>query len=235
MTKRKALIILTSHDKLGESGKPTGFFFDEMATPYWALRDTGIAVDIASIAGGKAPVDPSSLEGEAAKPPAVQRFLQDADAMAQIENTIPLASVIPAAYDAVFLAGGHGTMWDFRQTGLAGVVGEAWKNGAVIAAVCHGPAGLIDAKAEDGTPLVRGKRVAGFTNEEEDAVKLSHIVPYSLEDELKKQGALVEKAAPFVAHAVRDGRLISGQNPQSAEAVGKHLAAALADPSARAA
>jgi len=168
----KALIVVTSHENLGDTGRNTGFYYDEMSVPYWALIDAGYAVEIASIKGGTPPYDLGSY-GEAGKrPAAVQRFLDDPASMEKINSTTPVSDVDPADYDAVFLPGGHGTMWDFTDPALATVIGKAWDNGAVIGAVCHGPAGLINAVRADGLPVVHGLRVNSFTDEEERAVDL---------------------------------------------------------------
>ncbi|WP_119168982.1 type 1 glutamine amidotransferase domain-containing protein [Algihabitans albus] len=227
---KRALIVLTSHAKLGETGKPTGFYWEELAVPYWSLRDAGLAVDIASVEGGAAPADPGS-EAEENRPAVVQRFLDDADAMAQRQATLPIAEVDPAAYDVVFLPGGHGTMWDFAQSERLGeVVAQAYEAGAVVGAVCHGPAGLVGAELSNGKPLVAGKRVNGFTDAEEEAVGLTEVVPFLLESKLRALGGLFEgNAETFQAHAVRDGRLVTGQNPRSSERVATLLLQALAD------
>ena len=231
----RILIVLTSHTRLGETGRATGFYFDEMATPYWALVDAGHAVDIASIAGGAAAHDPSSLKADPAERPApVARFLADPDAMAKLAATHPVDTVEAAAYDAVFLPGGHGTMYDFAQSeALGALVGSIHAGGGIVAAVCHGPAGLLGATRPDGRPLVEGLRVNGFTDAEEEAAGLTDAMPFLLETRLREQGSLFEGAANFQPHAVRDGRLITGQNPASAALVGEHLVAALAETPSR--
>ncbi|MFV0643636.1 MAG: type 1 glutamine amidotransferase domain-containing protein, partial [Sphingomonadaceae bacterium] len=170
----EVLIILTSHTEIGNSGKETGFYFDEMATPYWALIDAGHEVSIASIQGGQPAYDPSSVKANAAERPApVQRFFDDAAAMAKLQNT-PAVDVVNAAdFDALFLPGGHGTMFDFAQSkALNNLVGKIYDQGGVIGAVCHGPAGLIGAVRADGKPVVAGHRVNSFTDAEEQAVGL---------------------------------------------------------------
>ncbi|WP_324134771.1 type 1 glutamine amidotransferase domain-containing protein [Bosea sp. (in: a-proteobacteria)] len=233
----KVLIILTSHTQLGNTGRATGFYFDEMAAPYYALVDVGHDVDIASIKGGAAAHDPGSVKADPAeRPAAVQRFLTDPAAMEKLSATHPIAAVDPARYDAVFLPGGHGTMYDFPTSeALAAVVGRVHDQGGVIAAVCHGPAGLVNAKRADGQPLVAGLRVNSFTDAEEAAVGLTDAMPFLLESRLKALGASFEGAANFTAKAVRDGRLITGQNPMSAEAVAGLLVEALAEQARRAA
>lgn len=217
---RKALIVVTSHDRIGESDRKTGFYFDEMATPYWALADAGFVVDIASIKGGVAPYDPGSAGLERAKPAAVERFLAEAASLGKIQNTVTVDAVDPRAYSVVFLPGGHGTMWDFAQSKALGrLIGDAYENGAIIGAVCHGPAGLIGATRASGEPLVAGRRINSFTDAEEEAVGLTHVVPYLLESKLRELGSKFEAAPNFQPKVVRDGRLVTGQNPQSAALV----------------
>lgn len=228
MPTKKALIILTSHDEIGDTGRRTGFYFDEMATPYWALVDAGYTVEIASIAGGVAPADPGSIGDETSRPQAVSRFMADDAAMAKLRETPPVAAMKADDFAAVFLPGGHGTMWDFAQSEALGrIVGAAYDSGAVIGAVCHGPAGLLGARRADGRPLVEGLRVGGFTDAEEEAVGLTQTVPFLLETRLRELGGRFECAPNFQPHAVRDGRLVTGQNPQSAPLVTTKMLEAL--------
>ncbi|MGB3688250.1 MAG: type 1 glutamine amidotransferase domain-containing protein [Jannaschia helgolandensis] len=224
------LFILTSHDKLGDTGNPTGFYIDEMAAPYWALTDAGHDITIASVKGGKPPIDPNSLDDDPAKRPApVTRFLDDATASAKLENTPAVAPLDVADYGAVFLPGGHGTMWDFaKNDDIARLVSGIYAKDGVVGAVCHGPAGLLGATKPDGTPLVAGLRVNGFTDSEENTVGLTDQVPYLLESRLRELGGKFEGKDDWAAFAVTDGRLVTGQNPQSAEKVGEQLVAALA-------
>lgn len=230
---KRALIVLTSVGAFpaeagAQAGRKTGFYMDEMATPYWALRDSGAVVGIASIAGGEPPADPGSMGEEGNRKPAVQRFLDDSAAMAALRDTIAIADVDPEAYDLIFLPGGHGTMWDFRQSDdLARIVGRMFDRNAIIGAVCHGPAGLIAAKAADGTPIVQGLRVNSFTDAEERAVELTDIVPFLVETSLRENGAIFEGTDNFASHAVRDGNLVTGQNPASVKAVAELLVTAL--------
>jgi putative intracellular protease/amidase len=226
---QKALIIVTSHDDLGATGKKTGFYFDEMAGPYWALTDAGCQVDIASIKGGAAPCDIGSFGEAGRRTAAVQRFIDDASSLAKIQATLPISSIEPTSYDAVFLPGGHGTMWDFTDSTLARIIGAAWDNGAVVGAVCHGPAGLIHANRADGLPVVSGMKVNAFTDAEEAAVGLTHVVPFLLETELRKRGAHFENSANFAEHGVRDGRLVTGQNPRSVARVSALMLEALVE------
>ncbi|MDF1585482.1 type 1 glutamine amidotransferase domain-containing protein [Marinimicrococcus flavescens] len=225
---KKLLIVLTSHDRLGDTGRKTGFYYEEMAVPYWIFRDAGLEVDIASVRGGHAPHDPASLEDAEEVPEAVRRFRDDEAAMRQIENSLPIDSVDPLDYDAVYLPGGHGTMWDLPDCRpLRTVIETAGRQGAVVAAVCHGPAGLIGATAPDGRPLVAGRRINAFTDEEEKAMELDGVVPFLLESRLRSLGAAFEKSGPMESHVVRDGRLITGQNPASSKAIGQAVLDAL--------
>lgn len=232
-TPMKALIILTSVSRFPASagehaGRATGFYIDEMAGPYWAMRDAGIEVEFASIAGGKPPIDPASISEEGSRKAFVQRFLDDPVAPDALASSMPIAAVEADRYAAVFLPGGHGTMWDFRQSViLARVVGAAWDNGAVVGAVCHGPAGLIEAVDANGEPIVKGRHINAFTDAEEEAVGLTDAMPYLLERALRDKGALFEGTGNFQPYAVRDGQLVTGQNPASVPAVSDLLVEAI--------
>ena len=227
--KTSALLVLTSHTKLGNTGRGTGFYYDEMAAPYWALIDLGWDVKIASVAGGPAHPDPKTIVEPEKRPPMVARFMEDRKAMAQLENTIKASDVDPSAYQCVFLPGGHGAMWDFDTETIGRIVTEAWAAGAVVGAVCHGPAGLLQAKAENGQPLVAGRRVNSFTDAETQQIELVGVEPFLLETRLRALGGEFECSDNFTSHAVRDGRLITGQNPQSTVAVCQLLREALSD------
>ncbi len=231
MTK-KALFILTSTDHFLKDGEKqaTGFYWEEMTEPYWALRDEGFQVTLASIEGGRPPADPSSAKGEA-KTESVGRFMDDNTAMQALANTKKAADCDARDFDVVYLPGGHGTMWDLAQTEAVGrIVSDAYANGAVVGAVCHGPAGLLKAVDTDGQPLLAGKRVNGFTNAAEDAAGLSETVPFLLETEMRALGGkFVSNDEPFGPYAVRDGRLVTGQNPASSGEVAKLLLEAAAD------
>lgn len=217
----KALFILTSHDTLGDTGKPTGFYWEELAAPYWILSDAGWQIELASIKGGKPPADPSSAEGDAMTNE-VRRLLADEAVMNKLENTTKVEDVEVSGCDIVFLPGGHGTMWDLPNSkALGDLLGRAFDKGAVVGAVCHGPAGLLSARLASGDPLVHGRRVAGFTNSEEDAVGLSDIVPFMLEDQLKAQGGHHQKGPDWQPFAVADGNLVTGQNPASSAEVAR--------------
>jgi putative intracellular protease/amidase len=220
----KILIILTSHATMGEPAQPTGFWFEELATPYYAFVDSGAEVDLASIQGGAAPVDPRSQKPLGDNPATVDRFLKDAPAMASLSATMRIESVDWSRYDAVFLPGGHGTMWDLPMSAtLAQGLAKTYEAGRVISAVCHGPAGLVNVRLSSGAPLVQGLRVSAFTNTEEDAVGLTPVVPFLLETRLRELGARYESGPDFQPFAVADGNLITGQNPASSEAVARLL------------
>ena len=223
MSTKKALIVVTSHDRLGNTGKHTGYYLPEVSHPYYALLDAGVAVDIASPQGGAAPMDPSSGDRT---DPANARFLDTPDDRDKVEHTVRLAAVDPSTYDAILFAGGHGTMWDFREDRdvqrLAAAIHDA---GGVVAAVCHGPAALVDVRLSSGDYLVAGKRVTGFSNDEEEAAKLTAVVPFLLESALVERGGRYQKAdGLWKEHVVTDGRLVTGQNPASAAGVGRAVA-----------
>ncbi|MEM9797721.1 MAG: type 1 glutamine amidotransferase domain-containing protein [Pseudomonadota bacterium] len=225
-----ALIVLTSHTELGRTGRKTGFYFDEMAAPYWALTDAGHDVRIATIAGGSATPDPTSVTADGDNPPAVDRFRADPVAMAKLSDTPSVDAIDATNFDAVFLAGGHGTMFDFPDSdGLADLVSAIHAAGGVVGAVCHGPAGLVKATRTDGRPLVEGLRVNAFTDAEEAAVELTDEMPFLLETRLRALGAVFEASGVFEPHAVRDGRLVTGQNPASAGPVAALLLEAIAE------
>jgi putative intracellular protease/amidase len=225
---RSVLMIVTSHDRLGGSGKATGIWAEELAVPYYAFVDAGMRVEIASPRGGKVPLDPGSLKPVGENPPAVERFLADAQAQQRIAQTAQVGAVDTARHDAVFLPGGHGTMWDLPDdAGVRRAVESAFVAGKPVAAVCHGPAGLVGARGPDGNPMVAGRRVNAFTNAEEAAVGLVQVVPFLLEDRLRALGAQFVSAAPWQPFAVRDGHLITGQNPQSSEKVAALVVEAL--------
>lgn len=212
----KILFILTSASTMGVSGKPTGLWFEELATPYYAFRDTGASVTLASIAGGPAPIDPRSVKPKGENEVSVDRFLGDETASGALNATLPLSAIDISEYDAVFLPGGHGTMWDLPESAeLAALLGKAWADGKVVAAVCHGPAGLVNVKDETGAPLVSGRRVTGFSDSEERAAGLEEAVPFLLETRLRELGGRYESVADFQPFAIADGRLVTGQNPAS--------------------
>lgn len=236
----RVLIILTSHGELGDSGKPTGFHWEEMTTPYWQLTDAGYAVDFASPKGGEPPADPKSdpkSAGEEERPASVQRFMDDPEAMQALKASRKVAEVNSADYVALYLPGGHGTMWDLAQTNaVGGLIARSYEEGAIVAAICHGPAGLVGATLSSGRPLVQGKRLNSFTDAEERKVGLDEVVPYLLESRLRSLGAEFEgNETPFGPYVVRDGRLVTGQNPASAGKLGEELIGALRDEARKAA
>lgn len=220
----KILLIVTSHEQMGTSGERTGFWLEELAAPYREFTAAGAQVDIASPLGGKAPADPRSLK----EPPEEARaFLADPVAVKKMENTLVLEQV-KDTYDAYFIVGGHGVMWDLATYApLHTLLGKEWERGAVVAAVCHGPGGLVGVKDAAGRPLVAGRRVAAFSNEEEEAIKLDKVVPFALETRLKELGGKYERGPMWKSFAVRDGRLVTGQNPASSAAVAREVLAAL--------
>lgn len=224
----KVLMVLTSHDRLGDTGRRTGFWLEEFAAPYYVLRDAGLDITLASPTGGQPPVDPKSDE-PGSQTPAMKRFRSDPDAQRALANTVKLSSVSAEDYDAVFYPGGHGPLWDLAEDrdSLA-LVERLYAAGKPVAAVCHGPAVLRRAKGADGGPLVRGKKLTGFSNTEEAAVGLTDVVPFLVEDALKANGGRYSRAEDWTSHAVVDGNLITGQNPASSEATAKALLEALA-------
>lgn len=230
----KILIVATSHDRLGQTGEKTGFYWEELAAPYWVFAEAGFAVEIASIAGGEPPADPKSVSSDGQRIAAVDRFTADPAAMAKLAGAKPVAAIDPAGFDAVFLAGGHGAMWDMPDhPALARLIEAIHGRNGVVAAVCHGPAGLLGARAPDGSPLIAGKRVAGFTDEEERAVGLERVVPFLLESRMRELGAFPEPGPAFQPKTVRDGRLVTGQNPMSSEGAAGLVLEALRDPVGR--
>ncbi|MER5624454.1 type 1 glutamine amidotransferase domain-containing protein [Streptosporangium sp. NPDC002544] len=202
----RILIVLTSHDTLGDTGRKTGFYVSEAAHPWEVFTAGGHEVDVASVRGGVPPRD-----GDDPADPAQRRFLSG------LGETPAVDTLDPLAYDAVFFAGGHGTMWDFPDNrALSRLTREIFESGGVVAAVCHGPSALAGVTLSDGSPLVSGRRVAAFTNEEEEAVGLTSVVPFLLADRLTAEGATHVPGPGFAAQVVVDGRLVTGQNPASA-------------------
>lgn len=221
------LMVLTSHDRLGDTGKKTGFWLEEFAAPYYVLRDAGHRITLASPAGGQPPLDPKSDEPDA-QTDATRRFQADTEGNDVLAGTERLADIDPASFDAIFFAGGHGPMWDLSQDVEARRIIEALAAAdKPVAAVCHGPAVFRQVVGRDGAPLVKGKQITGFTNEEEEAVGLTEVVPFLLEDSLRELGAEFSKAEAFTPHVVRDGWLITGQNPASSEPAAEALLEAL--------
>ncbi|MBV1872235.1 MAG: type 1 glutamine amidotransferase domain-containing protein [Gammaproteobacteria bacterium] len=217
----KILLVLTSHDELGNTGKKTGFWLEEFAAPYYVFNDGSADVTLASPNGGQPPLDPKSDEPDFWTQ-ATERFKGDDTAQAALANTLKLSDILPDDYDAVFYVGGHGPLWDLAEDrNSIALIEIMYASGKPVAAVCHAPAVLRHTKAPDGTPLVKGKSVTGFSNTEEDAVQLSSIVPFLLEDELKAKGANYSKSDDWHPYVITDGNLITGQNPASSDPVAK--------------
>ena len=220
---KSVLIVLTSNGKLGETGKSTGFWADEFAAPYYAFKDAECDVTVVSIAGGEAPIDPGSLAERGENAETVERMLDDDDLMEALRSTDAIDRVDAVDFDAVFLPGGHGTMWDFPDSeALADRISRIWTCGGAVAAVCHGPAGLVNVRLGEGEALVDGKKLTAFTDSEEEAAGLTQAVPFLLETRLRERGAQFKAEADFQPHVVVDGRLVTGQNPaSSAEAAAR--------------
>ncbi|MCJ2058030.1 type 1 glutamine amidotransferase domain-containing protein [Methylobacterium sp. J-048] len=213
---RKILIVVTSSAVMEKTGEPTGLWLEELATPYYIFVDAGVAVTLASILGGSAPIDPRSVRAKGENPASVDRFLGDAAATTALRSTIPVEAVDASAYQAVFLPGGHGTMWDLPDSAaLSAALRTVWTSGGVVADVCHGSAGLVSAKDAAGKPLVAGRRITGFSNSEERAAGLAEAVPFLLETRLRELDTRYECGADFQPFAIADGRLVTGQNPAS--------------------
>ena len=224
----KILIVLTSHSALGNTGEKTGFWVEEFAAPYYELLDAGAEITIASPLGGQPPVDPKS-EAADAQTPATKRFYGDIEAIDKVANTIKLSDIKEVDYDAVFYPGGHGPLWDLaNDENSIKLIEHFYNSQKPVAFVCHAPAALVKVKAENGQPLVKGKKLTGFSNTEEEAVGLTKVVPFLLEEELKKLGAHYSKGADWSDHTQQDGLLITGQNPASSASVAKLLLATLA-------
>ncbi len=218
----KILMVLTSHDQLGNTGRKTGFWLEEFAAPYFVFRDAGVELTLASPKGGQPPLDPKSDLPEN-QTPAMTRFKKDAAAQKALANTVKLADVKAEDFDTVFYPGGHGPMWDLAESPTSIALLEAFYNsGKPIALVCHSP-GVLRHVTYQGAPLVKGKHVTGFTNGEEEEMQLTKVVPFLVEDELLRLGAIFEKKANWQPFAITDGRLITGQNPASSTSAAQAL------------
>jgi len=219
----KILMVLTSHDQLGNTGKKTGFWLEEFAAPYYILKDGGAAITLASPKGGQPPLDPKSDLPENLTE-LTKRFRADKAAQAELANTKKLADVSAADFDAVFYPGGHGPMWDMPDNRASIALIEAFvKAGKPVGAVCHAPAALVNVRGIDGGYLIKSKRVTGFTNTEEEAVGLTAVVPFLLEDRLKERGGLYSKGADWAPYVQVDGKLVTGQNPSSSGLAAQEL------------
>lgn len=213
---KKVLIVLPSHDQLGNTGQKTGFWLEEFTDPYYKFIDSGYEVTIASPRGGKPPVDPKSTQKEN-QSESTQRFERDKSAQVKLENTLVLSQVSANDYDTLFLPGGHGPMWDLSSDeNMKKIVEDFYSDKKVVSAVCHGPAGLLQATDRNGNSILKGKKITGFTNNEESAVGLTKTVPFSLENRMKELGGKFEKGQDFKPFVISDGQLITGQNPKSA-------------------
>ena len=223
----KILIVLTSHDQLGNTGKKTGFWLEELAAPYYVFKDAGAELTLASPKGGQPPLDPKSND-PAFQTDETRRFEADAEAKAALANTARLDTLSQEQFDAVFYPGGHGPLWDLAENeDSIALIEETLNAGKPVALVCHAPGVLRHARKPDGSPLVQGKKVTGFTNSEEAAVGLTNVVPFLVEDELIKSGGRFSKVDDWQPYAIRDGLLITGQNPASSTSAAETLVALL--------
>jgi putative intracellular protease/amidase len=219
----KILIVLTSHDQLGDTGKKTGFWLEEFAAPYYVLKDAGAEITLASPKGGQPPLDPKSDLPEN-QTELTERFRIDTGAQAELANTKKLADVSADDFDAVFYPGGHGPMWDMPNNATSIALIESFvKADKPVGAVCHAPVALVNVRGKDGEYLVKGKRVTGFTNAEEEAVGLTSVVPFLLEDRLKERGSIYSKTANWTPYVQVDGKLVTGQNPASSGPAAEEL------------
>lgn len=226
----KILMVLTSHDQLGDTGKKTGFWLEEFAAPYYIFKDASAEITLATPKGGQPPIDPSSDE-DAAQTDDTRRFKADADAQKHLASTLKLSEVTEGGYDAIFYPGGHGPLWDLATDADSKRLIEAFSAAnKPVGAVCHAPAVFRDTVGADGKPLVSGRRVTGFTNTEEQAVGLTNVVPFLVEDMLKAKGGSYEKGADWSSFVLCDGMLVTGQNPASSAAAAQQIMALLAHP-----
>jgi putative intracellular protease/amidase len=219
----KVLIVLTSHDKLGNTGRKTGFWLEELAAPYYVFKEAGVNITLASPKGGQPPLDPKSNEPDF-QTDDTRRFNRDTEALAALANTVKLSDVSYGDYDAVFYPGGHGPLWDLAEDrNSISLIERTYAAGKPVALVCHAPGVLRHVKGTDGKPLVEGKAVTGFTNSEEAAVQLTDVVPFLVEDVLKQIGGTFSAGKDWESYVVRDGLLITGQNPASSNKAARLL------------
>ncbi|GAB3655719.1 type 1 glutamine amidotransferase domain-containing protein [Echinicola sediminis] len=219
----KILMVLSSHETLGNTGKTTGFYLSEATHAYEVFEAAGYQIDMVSPKGGKAPVDGFDLEDAVNK-----KYWEDETFQHKINRTLSPAQVAPEAYDVIYYAGGHGTMWDFPENeALAEIAAQIYEQNGIVAAVCHGPSALVNIKLSDGSYLVEGKDISAFSNQEERAVELEEVVPFSLEDRLLERGATIVKGANWSEKVSVDGRLVTGQNPASAHKVATEIVSLL--------
>ena len=230
----KVLMVLTSHDRLGETGKKTGFWLEEFAAPYFVLKDGGAEVTLASPKGGQPPLDPSSDQPDS-QTESTQRFKADADAQKALASTVRLSAIRADGFDAIFYPGGHGPLWDLAEDKHSiSLIESLVAAGKPVAAVCHAPGVLRHVRSPDGTPVVSGKQVTGFANSEEAAVGLTKVVPFLVEDALKANGGHYSKGPDWSSYVRTDGNLITGQNPASSKEAAEALLRLLRDPAAKA-
>ena len=223
------LMVLTSHDELGDTGEKTGFWLEEFAAPYYAFKDADADITLASPKGGQPPLDPRS-DTEDAQTEATERYKNDPDAQMKLATTRILSEVSAGDYDMIFYPGGHGPLWDLAESEESkALIESALRSNRPVGLVCHAPGVLKNVCGEDGEPLVKGRKVTGFTNEEEEAVGLTDVVPFLLEDVLKQQGADFTQAGTFKPHVVTDGLLVTGQNPPSSAPTAAALLRVAAD------
>lgn len=221
--KKKILFVVTSHGTKGNTGEKTGYYLGEVSHPWEVLHEAGYEIDFVSPEGGNPPVDGFDLSD-----PVNKKFWEDRVYHEKITNTLTPDKINPEDYAAIFYAGGHGAVWDLPSNeAIANIAAQVYENNGLVGAVCHGPAGIVNIRLSNGEYLVSGKKVNGFTNEEEELVKLTDVVPFLMEDKLKERGGIYEKSAPWQPHVTVDGRLITGQNPQSAKGVGEAMKKAL--------
>jgi len=219
----KVLFVLTSHSELGDTGEKTGFWVEEFAAPYYLLADAGVEITIASPKGGQPPIDPKSTAPDA-QTAATQRFENDPALKEKLAQTVKLNDIDAGDFDAVFYPGGHGPLWDLaNDTDSIQLIQTFIKQRKPVTMVCHAPGALINVKAENGDPIVKGKLITGFSNTEEKAVELTDVVPFLLEDEMKKSGAIYSKGPDWHSYVIKDGLLITGQNPGSSEEAAEEL------------
>ncbi len=217
------LMVLTSHDRLGDTGHKTGFWLEEFAAPYYVFKDAGAQITLASPLGGQPPLDPKSDEPDA-QTAATDRFAKDPETQQRLATTVPLAQVDGSAFDGVFYPGGHGPLWDLANDADSIALIESFdRAGKPVGLVCHAPGALIKVRGTDGKPLIAGRKVTGFSNSEENAVGLSAVVPFLIEDEFTRLGGLYESGPDWQVRVVTDGRLVTGQNPGSSEATAHAL------------
>ncbi len=224
MTPLHILVIVTAHAALGNTDQSTGLWLEEFSEPYYQFTTAQAEITVASLPGGAIPLDPHSVRDAGGNPPSVERFLADRAAQQLLKQTVSLASLPSKGWDIVFIPGGHGAMWDLASSEALGkFLSEVWQNKTIVGSVCHGPAAFINAKDSDGNPIVRGRLVNAFSDSEERSMKLTTTVPFLLETKLRSLGARYVQGADFTPNVVRDGRLITGQNPMSSALVAQAL------------